>query len=175
MKNYVEKENRYFMPTNLGNAISDYLAGAFPTLFDLDFTAKMEENLDSIAEGKTNFLNVLKEFNSPFQKELLLRKQDTKIIKVEEDVKEICPKCGSGMVVRFSRFGKFLACSTYPKCKFTKPFLNIVAGKVCPKDGGQIVVKYTKSHKKFYGCGNYPKCNYSSWKWSEIKNLKTSI
>lgn len=175
IKNYVEKENRNFIPTNLGFAISDYLAGAFPTLFDLDFTAKMEEDLDSIAEGKTNFLTVLTEFNSPFQKELLLRRQDTKVIKVEEDVKEICPKCGSGMVVRFSRFGKFLACSTYPKCKFTKPFLNIIPGKVCPKDGGQIVVKFTKSHKKFYGCGNYPKCDYSSWKWSEIKNLKTSI
>ncbi|OGK23340.1 DNA topoisomerase I [Candidatus Roizmanbacteria bacterium RIFCSPHIGHO2_02_FULL_38_11] len=173
VKNYVDKENRYFITTKLGEAVSDYLSKAFPQLFDLNFTAKMEEELDGVAMGKMNLLSLLQEFNSPFQKELMIKKQDTTVIDVEEEIKEICPKCKSPLVVRFSRFGKFLACSSYPKCKFTKPFLKFVEGRVCPEDSGRIVVRFTKTRKKFYGCENYPKCKFSAWKWSEIKNLNS--
>ena len=108
------------------------------------------------------------------QVELAEKKKDKGVIDVEEDIKEKCPKCESGLVVRYSKYGKFLACSNYPKCKFTKPFLKIVAGKVCSEDGGRIVVRFSKTKKKFYGCENYPKCNYSAWKWSDIKNLPDS-
>src|SRR3989344_3656665 len=173
VKNYVEKDFRYFAPTKLGEAISDYLAGSFADILNLDFTAKMEENLDNVAEDKLNFINLLEEFNTPFQKELKESKQDKSVIDVEEEIKEKCTRSGSPLTVRFSRFGKFLACSSYPKCKFTKPFLRFIAGKACPKDGGKILVRFTKSRKKFYGCENYPKCDYSAWKWSEIKNLQS--
>ena len=174
IKNYVEKDFRHFLPTKLGEAISDYLSSSFADLFSLDFTAQMEGDLDNVAEDKLDFIKLLEEFYDPFQKELKLRKADKSVIDVEEEIKEKCPKCGSALIVRFSRFGKFIACSAYPKCKFTKPFLYFVAGKICPKDGGKIVVRFTKSRKKFYGCENYPKCDYSAWKWSDIKNLNNS-
>lgn len=163
-KNYVEKINRYFSPTKLGEAISDYLSKAFPTLFGLDFTASMEERLDEIANGKADLVKVLKDFNDPFQKELTSKRKDTSVIDVEEEIKEKCPKCASPLVIRYSRFGKFLACSAYPKCKFTKPFLRIVEGKICPDDGGRVVFRVTKNKKRFYGCENYPKCKWSVWK-----------
>lgn len=174
VKNYIEKDFRYFIPTKLGEAISEYLSEAFPTLFDLNFTAKMEENLDSVAEDKINFIKLLEEFNGPFQSELQVKKKDKSFIDVEEEIKEICPKCGSGMVVRFSRFGKFLACSKYPTCKTTKPFLRFVPDKFCPDDKGRLVLRFTKTRKKFYGCENYPKCKFSIWKLSEINALNTS-
>ena len=174
IKNYVEKDFRFFFPAKLGEAISDYLSDAFPKLFNLDFTARMEENLDNVAENKINLIKLLEEFNTPFQVELAEKKKDKGVIDVEEDIKEKCPKCESALVVRYSKYGKFLACSKYPKCKFTKPFLKIVAGKICSQDGGRIVVRFSKTRKKFYGCENYPKCNYSAWKWSDIKNLPGS-
>jgi len=168
-KNYVEKEYRYFIPTKLGQAISDYLSVAFPNIFNLDFTASMENGLDSIAEGNKDFIELLKEFNNPFQKELEEKKKDTSTIDVEEEIDEKCPKCGSKLVVRYSRFGKFMACSKYPTCKFTKSFLKIVQNKKCPTCGGDIVIRFTKTKKRFYGCSNYPQCKYSSWTLAGIK------
>ena len=164
LKNYIEKENRYFIPTKLGEVISDYLAKAFPQLFDLNFTAKMEQELDEVADGKMNFIELLKKFNAPFQAELILKKSDNAVINVEEEIKENCPKCKSPLVVRYSRFGKFLACSKYPKCKFTKPFLKFIPDRFCPDDKGRIVMRFTKKRKRFFGCENYPKCKYSSWR-----------
>ncbi len=163
-KNYVEKENRYFAPTNLGVAIADYLSKSFPQLFSLDFTASMEESLDQVAQDKEDFIQLLKTFNSPFQTELSARKKDTSPINVEEEITEKCPKCKAPLTVRFSRFGRFLACTRYPDCKFTKPFLKFIAGKNCPLCGGKIVLRFTKSKKRFYGCENYPKCEWRSWK-----------
>jgi DNA topoisomerase-1 len=162
-KNYVEKEFRYFAPTKLGEAISEYLSEAFPTVFDLNFTAQMEENLDLIAEGESEMVTVLKDFNVPFHKHLEEKKKDKTVIDVEETVDEKCEKCGSAMVVRFSKFGKFMACSKYPKCKFTKPFLHFINNAFCPEDNGRMTLRFTKTRKKFYGCENYPKCKFSSW------------
>ncbi len=167
-KYYVEKEFRYFIPTKLGAAISDYLSVAFPDVFNLDFTASMEDGLDSIADGNKDFIQLLKEFNGPFQKELSERRLDTSTIDVEEEINEVCPKCNSKLVVRYSRFGKFMACSKYPACKFTKSFLKTISNKKCPECSGDIVVRFTKSRKRFYGCSNYPKCKYSSWTLAKI-------
>ncbi len=163
-KNYVEKERRYFLPTKLGEAISDYLSTSFPQLFDVNFTANMEESLDKVANGEEEMIKLIDTFYKPFKIVLDERKTDKSVINVEETVKDICPNCGGGMVVRYSRYGKFLACSNYPKCKTTKPFLQFVTGRNCPKCQGRIVVKYSKNRKRFYGCENYPKCDYSSWK-----------
>lgn len=174
-KNYVEKQFRSFAPTKLGEAISDYLSGAFPNLFDLNFTADMEQDLDEIAEGAENMVQVLSTFNTPFQKNLEEKKKDTTVIDVEEEVDEKCEKCGSAMVVRFSKFGKFLACSQYPECKTTKPFLNILEKFFCPECKGHLTVRFTKTRKKFYGCENYPKCNYSSWTLKQTTKTKSVL
>ena len=168
-KYYVEKDFRYFIPTKLGYSISDYLASSFPNIFNLDFTATMESGLDSIAEGNKDFIELLNEFNAPLQKELAERKNDTTTIDVEEEINEKCSSCGSKLVVRYSRYGKFMACSRYPHCKFTKSFLKAVKNKKCPLCGGDIVVKFTKSRKRFYGCSTYPNCKYSSWTLARIK------
>ncbi|MBI3619864.1 type I DNA topoisomerase [Candidatus Roizmanbacteria bacterium] len=163
-KNYVEKENRAFLPTLLGTVISDYLSNAFPTLFALDFTAKMEQALDEIAEGSKELVPLLTEFNTPFQEELKVKKDDKEVIDVEQRVDEKCPQCNSPLAIRFSKFGKFMGCTNFPTCKFTKAFLQIVPNKFCPEDNGKIVTRYTRSRKKFYGCENYPTCKYSAWK-----------
>lgn len=173
-KNYTEKENKVFIPTKLGTVVSDYLAGAFPKLFGLDFTAKMEEELDEIASGQFDMQKLLSEFNEPFQKDLKKRREDKQVIDVEEEVDEICPKCSGKLVIRYSRFGKFMACSNFPKCKFTKPFLKFVENKKCPEDDARIVVRYTKSRRRFYGCENYPKCQFRSWKLPDEEKTKNA-
>ncbi|MEN9328691.1 MAG: hypothetical protein RI947_1499, partial [Candidatus Parcubacteria bacterium] len=162
-KNYIEKEARYFLPTKLGEAISNYLSEAFPDLFTLNFTADMEESLDQVADGQKEMVNLLSTFYEPFHKVLEKQKKDKKVIDVEDAIDEKCPKCGSALTIRFSKFGKFMACTKYPDCKFTKPFLHYVEGKFCPECKGRLVTRFTKTRKKFYGCENYPTCKYSAW------------
>ncbi|OGK19511.1 DNA topoisomerase I [Candidatus Roizmanbacteria bacterium RIFCSPLOWO2_12_FULL_40_12] len=167
-KFYVDKEGRYFKPTNLGEVISDYLSSAFPEIFSTSFTAFMEEGLDKVAEGEMEVLTLLKSFYGPFNKELAEKKHDKQKIEFKEEDYGKCPKCGSPLTMRFSRFGKFYACTTYPKCKYTKAFLKTVQGKKCPKCSGNIVVRYSKSKKRFYGCENYPKCDFVAFAWKDL-------
>lgn len=168
-KNYVEKESRYFIPTVLGTTICDYLSSSFPKIFDLDFTALMEDNLDKIAEDGKDFIQILTEFYQPFKTILEERKKDNSYINIEDEVEGVCPECKGNLIKRFSRFGKFIACSNYPKCKYTKSILRTVKGKKCPKCQGDVVVRYSKSKKRFYGCSNYPKCDWSTWRFVDIK------
>lgn len=163
-KGYVEKDGRYFMPTQLGTGICDYLSSSFASIFEIGFTASMEEQLDDIAEAKKDTVSTLADFYAPFHDMLMKQKDNKQVLHIEEQVHESCPQCGSNLTLRYSKFGKFFACTAYPKCKFTKPFLRFVDNKKCPLCSGRIVVKYTKSKKRFYGCENYPKCNYSAWK-----------
>lgn len=168
-KGYVEKDYRYFAPTKLGEPISDYLSSSFPILFDLSFTSHMEEELDEIAEGKKKLTSVLHEVYDPFKKLLDVKTSDGTMVTINEETNEKCPKCDKSLTIRFSKFGKFYACTGYPGCKFTKSFLHIVPGKKCPKCQGDIVVKYSKNKKRFYGCSNYPKCDFSSWTIKDVK------
>ena len=163
-KNYVEKQNRYFVPTKLGEVISDYLCQSFPQLFDLSFTAQMEEGLDLIADNQKDMVQLLSDFYLPFSTVLKEKQKEKKTIDVEETVEEKCPQCQANLVVRYSKFGKFLACSRYPSCKFTKPFLKYVNGKTCPLCQGRLTIRFTKTRKRFFGCENWPKCKYSTWK-----------
>ncbi len=171
-KGYTEKVNRQFCSTKLGEVISDYLSKAFAKIFNLEFTVKMEQNLDQIAENDKNVVDVLSELYKPFKKELEKSKKDQGHINVEEETEEKCPKCNKKMVIRFSRFGKFLACSGYPKCKTTKPFLKVVKDEKCPKCSGKIVIRFTKKRKRFFGCENYPKCKFRAWKLAKKESLK---
>ena len=91
------------------------------------------------------------------------------MVTINEETNEKCPKCEKSLIIRYSKFGKFYACSGYPACKFTKSFLHVVPGKKCPKCQGDIVVKYSRNKKRFFGCSNYPKCDYSSWTIKDVK------
>jgi len=168
-KNYTEKDGRYFIPTSIGTSICDYLSSSFPTIFDLSYTANLEDGLDRIANKEEDYIKLLKDFYTPFKKELEVRKEDSSMLKIEDDVKGICPEDGGNLISRFSRFGKFIACANYPKCKYTKSIVKVVKNRKCPTCGDQVVVKFTKSKKRFYGCGNYPKCKWSAWSLAVAK------
>lgn len=165
-RHYVEKKEKLFFPTLLGTVVSDFLSKAFPDIFDIYFTAVMEEKLDLIAQGKEGMIKILKGFYQPLKENLKKQQDINQHINVEEKTREKCPRCGNNLVVRYSKFGKFYACSNFPKCKFTKPYGEKI-DKKCPKCGGDVVIKYTKRKKRFYGCSNYPKCDFAAWKLSE--------
>lgn len=170
-KKYVEKREGRFYPSALGKAICEYLVKAFPKMFDIDFTAKMEEDLDLIADGKETIVQLLKNFYTPFEVELKRESNIKTYINVEEKTDEKCPNCGKPMLIRFSKYGKFLGCSGYPECKTLKPFME-KSGKKCPECGGDVVVKYSKTKKKFYGCSNYPNCKFMVWYLNQVPEKK---
>jgi len=158
-RDYVEKDGGKFQPTKLGFVVNDLLAKHFPAIVDIEFTAQMEEKLDQVANEKRDWVAVVRDFYKPFEKSLESAAKLMERVKVEEATDEVCPKCGKPMVVKYGRFGKFIACSGYPECKTTKPFL-IKVGVKCPKCGGELVVKKSKKKRTFYGCSNYPECNF---------------
>ncbi len=167
-KGYVEKDGRYFAPTLLGKPLSDYLSKHFPQVFDLSFTSTMEAKLDEVAEGTEQVVTLLQDFFTPFKKQLTENNLSDDKLEIKEETHESCPKCSKPVIVRYSKFGKFYACSGYPECKYTKPFLKTISNAFCPKCKGNIVIKYSKSRKRFYGCSNYPTCNFCSWTVKEL-------
>ncbi len=173
-RNYVAKnEQRKFVPTETGIMVNDLLVEHFPEIVDINFTSKMEDELDDIAEGKIKWTPVIKNFYTPFHKNLEEKYKKVEKKKIEEETNEICEKCGKPMVVKQSRFGKFLACSGFPECKNTKSLKQPPKeiGMKCPKcQIGDIIVKRTKRGKIFYGCSRYPECDFASW--SKPENLK---
>ena len=173
-RNYVAKnEQRRFVPTETGNMVNDILVAHFPQIVDINFTAKMEEDLDRIAEGQVKWVPVIKEFYEPFHENLLKKETEVEKKNMEEKTDEVCPNCGKPMVIKQGRFGKFMACSGFPECKTAKPIKNPAKeiGMECPKcaefspeDIGDVVMKKTRKGGVFYGCSRYPKCDYASWK-----------
>lgn len=161
---YIEKtENRRIAPTPIGKTAVDFLVQYFPNIVDLEFTAKMENSLDKIAQGEEKMAPVMEEFWGPFEKQVEKVGQEAEKMKVEvEKTDVVCDKCGKPMVIRYGRFGKFLACSGFPDCKNTKPLVEDT-GMVCPDDGGKVITRKTKRGKTFWGCSNYPKCKWASW------------
>lgn len=168
-RNYVEKnENKRFYPTEIGTLVIKLLIEHFPDIVDTNFTANMEENLDKIANGKKEWVKVLKDFYNPFADNL--KKKDKEIEKRVEKSDKKCPKCGKTLLIRISRFGKFYGCPGYPKCKFTQPF-EVTSLCKCPKcKKGEIVEKRTKKGKFFYACNCWPKCDFALWDKPTGKN-----
>lgn len=166
-RNYVEKKDNRFQPTFLGDAVCNYLSSAFSDIFKISFTAQMEEKLDLIAHGEKEIISVLDNFYNPFLKHLTKEEKNKRFIDVEEPTDQICSQCGKQLVFRYSKYGKFYACSGYPACKFTKPYYDSIA-KPCPRCSGKIIIKYTKTKKKFYGCSNYPNCTFAAWRLNQI-------
>lgn len=165
-RNYIEKdENRRFRPTEIGTVVNDLLVAHFPEVVDIKFTAAMEENLDKIAEGERKWVPVIKEFYKPFAKNLKdkYREVSKKDI-TEKPTEKLCPKCGAPLLIRLGRYGKFYACSKFPKCRYTESLKENTLGIKCPKcKNGDVVAKRTKKHKIFYGCNQFPKCDFALW------------
>ncbi len=160
---YVEKQEKKFVPTVLGFATNDFLMKYFPAVFDYGFTASMEDALDDVSRGERDWRQILKDFYFPFEKKVAETEGSAKKVDLPvETVDKSCPECGKQLVIRTSRFGKFLACSGFPDCKHTESFEEKVEAK-CPDCGGEIVIRKTKRGKTFYGCKNYPNCKYASW------------
>ena len=169
-RNYVEKIERRFHPTEIGEIVNKTLSEHFPQIVDIDFTAKMEEELDEIAEGRQDWRKVLTDFYGPFSKNLEEKYETVDKEKFEEKTDEVCEKCGKPMIVKRGRFGKFLACSGFPECKNTKKLKSEqkLIGMKCPKCGEGDVVERRVSNgrargKIFWGCSRYPACDYASW------------
>lgn len=163
-RNYVELKERRFQPTDLGKVVVDLLKEHFPQVIDVEFTARMEEELDRIEEGNVPWTDVVGEFYGPFEEALTKAQQSMKRVEIQDEVTdELCEKCGRNLVVKWGRFGKFLACPGYPECKFTKPILQEV-GVACPTcSEGKVVERRTRKGRTFYGCDQYPKCDFTSW------------
>ncbi|MBI5700322.1 type I DNA topoisomerase [Candidatus Saganbacteria bacterium] len=163
-RGYVTRESRIFKPTELGETISNLLEKHFPNIMDYEFTAHMEDELDEIVEGKLNYVDVLKEFYDPFAKDLERAYEKMETLKKDKPTDEKCPTCGQPVVIRNGRFGEFLACSGFPKCKFTKAITKSL-GVSCTREGcsGEILVRRTRHGKVFYSCSNYPECKIAFW------------
>ncbi len=162
---YIEKKEKFFYPTVLGISVNDFLVEFFPKILDYQFTADLEGGLDEIALGKVKWKPFIGEFYEPFSKQLEGVFKAAERVKIPvEATDERCPQCGAMLIVRVGRFGKFLACSKFPECKFTKPYTEVVEGVKCPECGGEVIIRQTKKRKRFYGCRNYPKCKWASWR-----------
>jgi DNA topoisomerase-1 len=159
-RDYVNKADGKFHPTELGTTVNKILTAHFPRIVDPSFTAQMEEQLDEIARGKYAWIAALQEFYPPFQD--MLDKAWTNLEKVNmtQVSEETCPNCGRPMVIKVGRFGKFLACSGYPDCKKTMPYA-VKTGVSCPQCGGELVKRISRKRKVFYGCSKYPKCQFT--------------
>ncbi|HDH09798.1 MAG TPA: type I DNA topoisomerase, partial [Chloroflexi bacterium] len=162
-RGYVEQVDRRLVPTELGFIVNDLLVEHFPEIMDVGFTAKMEEDLDAIARGERDWVPVLREFWGPFQRTLEQAKRNMPKVEVaDQPTGEFCEKCGAPMVVKWGRYGKFIACSNFPECRNTKPYFEKIGVK-CPECGGDLVVRKTRKGRTFYGCANYPECNFATW------------
>ena len=161
-RNYVELEDKKFKPTDLGEAVNKLMEENFSDIVNLKFTADMENNLDKIAEGSLAMTDIMDDFYKDLMKEVNAA-ENIQRIKLPEEISDVkCEKCGSNMVVKHGRYGKFLACPNYPECSFTLPLIEKADAK-CPKCGGEVIVRKTKKGKSFYGCKNYPDCDFMSW------------
>ncbi|MBD0968394.1 type I DNA topoisomerase [Lactobacillus crispatus] len=161
---YVKLDGRSIVPTELGEIVDGLIESFFPDITDVDYTARLESELDEVEDGKKDWVHVVDEYYQPFKKEL--NKADSEIEKVQikdEPAGFNCDICGAPMVIKMGRYGKFYACSRFPDCRNTKPIIKEI-GVVCPKCGkGQVVEKKSRRNRKFYGCSRYPECDFVSW------------
>jgi len=171
-RNYVEKNQGRFCPTEVGSLVNRVITENFPDVVNIDFTAKMEEQLDAVAEGKEEWQKSIKEFYEPFAKLLEIKYEEvSKKELLHETTDEVCEKCGKPMMIKFGRFGKFMACSGFPDCKTTKTLKSAQksTGFICPKcDKGEIIERRVNKKGRsrgriFWGCSRYPDCDHATW------------
>jgi DNA topoisomerase-1 len=161
-RGYVTKDRGRFQPTELGLVVNDLLVKHFPDIVDIKFTANMEEELDEIANESRDWAGVVQDFYTPFEKSLQSASLLMEKVKLAEELTgEICPECGQPLVIKMGRYGKFVACSGYPECKYTKPY-QVKIGVKCPQCGGELLERMSKKKRIFYGCSNYPDCQFAT-------------
>jgi DNA topoisomerase-1 len=164
VRGYVDRVKRYLIPTDLGFLVNDLLVKHFPDIVNVPFTAHMEEDLDKIAAGERDWVSVLREFYDPFERTLHMAEQNMEKVEIPpEETGLLCEKCGSPMIVKMGRYGKFIACSNFPQCRNTKPYV-IKTGAKCPECDGELLERRTRKKRIFYGCANYPDCKFATWK-----------
>lgn len=162
-RNYVAIENKSLYPTEMGFLVCDLLLEYFSSIINEEFTAQMEENLDKIEDRKLEWKNLIREFYEKFKIDLGKAKNSSKSFELEvQETGDLCPLCSNKLIFKQGRNGKFIGCSGFPKCTFTKPIVKDL-GVNCPRCGGKIVEKISKRGKVFYGCENYPNCEWASW------------
>jgi DNA topoisomerase-1 len=163
-RGYTERIERRLHPTELGFIVNDLLVKHFPDIVDVSFTARMEGDLDLIARGEREWVPVLSEFYEPFERSVKVAEQTMEKVPIaDQTTGEKCEKCGHDMIIKWGRYGKFIACSNFPTCRNTKPYLEKI-GVQCPKCGGDLAEKRSRKKRIFYGCSNYPECDFVSWK-----------
>ncbi len=167
-RQYIEREQKKFIPTSIGMAVNDFLVKNFSDIDDIPFTAEMEDTLDRVANGEEKWEPMIKDFYTPFEKKLEVVKKTDRVEIPAEETGEKCPKDGAPLVIRVGRFGKFISCKNFPTCDFKKQYIE-ETNYTCPKDGGKVIVKKTKKGRPFYGCSNYPKCDFAVWKLEDLK------
>ncbi|WP_412520370.1 type I DNA topoisomerase [Staphylococcus simulans] len=163
-RNYVKLESKRFVPTELGEIVHEQVKEYFPEIIDVEFTVNMETLLDKIAEGDENWRNVVGNFYNGFKHDVERAEKEMEKIEIkDEPAGEDCEKCGSPMVIKMGRYGKFMACSNFPDCRNTKAIVKEIGVK-CPKcKDGEVVERKSKKGRIFYGCSNYPDCDFISW------------
>jgi DNA topoisomerase-1 len=163
-RGYVLREEKRLVPTEIGMQVNDLMVQYFPDIVDLTFTARMEEDLDMIANGQAEWVEVMHEFYRPFAEDVKKAQAEMPVTKTRpESIGRQCPEDGGELVIRHGRFGKFISCSNFPTCRYTEPWLEKI-GVTCPKDGGELIERKTRKGRTFYGCINYPNCDFTSWK-----------
>ncbi len=162
-RGYVQKDKKYFIPTELGELVTDLMKEYFADIVDVDFTVDLEKQLDLVEEGKVDWHKIINDFYHPFKVTLEHAEKEIGEIEIkDEETDIICEKCGRNMVIKHGKFGKFLACPGFPECRNTKSILK-ETGALCPKCKGDIVEKKSKKGRIFYGCSNYPECDFMTW------------
>ncbi|HWS24021.1 MAG TPA: DNA topoisomerase, partial [Anaerolineales bacterium] len=164
-RGYVERVEKRYNPTSIGETVNDFLVTYFGTVMDYQFTADMEEDLDRIARGEKEWKFVMKAFWGPFEKAVKVVDKNAGRVEIPvEKTGEKCPKCEGGeLVIRTGKFGKFMSCNRFPECDYKASLKQTVEGVECPECHGEIVQKRTRTGRIFWGCNNYPKCKWASW------------
>ena len=163
-RRYIEKEQRQLVPTELGKIVNKLLTENFADIVNVEFTAKIENEFDEIAEGKEKWKKTIREFYGPFEQELEKAEKELEHVQLVDEVSDVqCEKCGRMMVYKYGRYGKFLACPGFPECRNVKPIIETI-DVPCPKCGATVQVRKTKRKRNYYICENNPaSCDYISW------------
>jgi len=162
-RGYVVKEKKQFYPTELGIVVVNLLKEYFKDIIDVEFTAAMEDKLDNIEEGDTQWVGVLKDFYVPFREILTRAEKEIGHVDLADEVTdELCENCSRNLVIKMGRYGKFLACPGFPECRYTRPLLE-PTGVKCPQCAGELVLRRSKKGRTFYGCSSYPDCQFTVW------------
>lgn len=162
-RGYVSREKKRLYPTELGRMITSMMTEYFGPIVDIEFTASLEDKLDTVEEGSADWRQILRDFYPPFKDMLDVAEEQIEKVEVKDEVSDVqCDKCGAMMVYKMGRFGKFLACPNFPECRNAKPILHYIDAS-CPKCGARLMEKTSKKNRKFYGCEKYPECDFVSW------------